>query len=208
MTTNVLVIDVGTSSTRVALASPDGSIVRARQEPTPPEVPFAGLVEFDTGKALYGLIQAGFVSRTGAKPTVAEAGGDTVIQEHLNLAVAFYRSGMLEDAAREFEAVLSADGAQPRARFMLALVSFRSGRLEEALSRFDTLPDDTRDSYAVRRNRALVMDFLGRSAEAFDDLDAAARAKPDDAGSAWPWSFRRSPRWPTTCKPPPHWSPT
>ncbi len=53
----------------------------------------AGLVEFDTGKALYGLIQGGFVSRSGEKSTAAETGGDQKLQEHLNLGVAFYRSG-------------------------------------------------------------------------------------------------------------------
>ena len=36
----------------------------------------AGLVEFETGKAFYGLIQAGFVSRAGERSTEAEAGGD------------------------------------------------------------------------------------------------------------------------------------
>lgn len=35
----------------------------------------AGLVEFETGKALYGLIQAGFVSRAGERTTEEETGG-------------------------------------------------------------------------------------------------------------------------------------
>ena len=67
----------------------------------------AGLVEFETGKALYGLIQAGFVSRAGERSTEEETGGDEALQQHLNVGTAFYRSGMMEDAAREYAQALA-----------------------------------------------------------------------------------------------------
>lgn len=140
----------------------------------------AGLVEFETGKALYGLIQAGFVSRAGEKSTAAETGGDARLQEHLNLGVAFYRSGMMEDAAREFEAALELDPKQGRANFMLGLMAFRTGRLEDALQRFGAMPEGQRESYAVQRNRALVLELLGRYDEALQALEAAQRTRPDD----------------------------
>jgi len=140
----------------------------------------AGLVEFDTGKALYGLIQGGFVSRAGEKSTVAETGGDQKLQEHLNLGVAFYRSGMMEDAAREFEAALEVDPNQGRANFMLALMAFRKGRLDEALERFDAMPEGVRGSYSVQRNRAVALELLGRYDEALEALDRAHRVRPDD----------------------------
>ena len=85
----------------------------------------AGLVEFETGKALYGLIQAGFVSRAGERSTQEETGGDEALQRHLNLGIAFYRSGMLEDAARELELALESDPRQARATFVLGLMAFR-----------------------------------------------------------------------------------
>jgi len=140
----------------------------------------AGLVEFDTGKALYGLIQGGFVSRSGEKSTAAETGGDQKLQEHLNLGVAFYRSGMMEDAAREFEAALEVDPNQGRANFMLGLMAFRNGRLEEALKCFDAMPEGARQSYSVQRNRAVALELLGRYDEAVDALDRAHEARPDD----------------------------
>jgi len=140
----------------------------------------AGLVEFDTGKALYGLIQGGFVSRAGEKSTVAETGGDQKLQEHLNLGVAFYRSGMMEDAAREFEAALEVDPNQGRANFMLALMAFRKGHLDEALERFDAMPEGVRGSYSVQRNRAVALELLGRYDEALEALDRAHRVRPDD----------------------------
>jgi tetratricopeptide (TPR) repeat protein len=140
----------------------------------------AGLVEFETGKALYGLIQGGFVSRSGEKSTVAETGGDARLQEHLNLGVAFYRSGMMEDASREFEAALEVDAKQGRANFMLGLMAFRTGRLEEALQRFGAMPDGSRDAYAVQRNRALVLELLGRYDEALEALEGAHKARAED----------------------------
>lgn len=140
----------------------------------------AGLVEFETGKALYGLIQGGFVSRAGEKSTVAETGGDARLQEHLNLGVAFYRSGMMEDAAREFEAALEVDPKQGRANFMLGLMAFRAGHLEESLQRFGAMPEGGRDAYAVQRNRALVLELMGRYDDAVQALEGAHKARTED----------------------------
>jgi tetratricopeptide (TPR) repeat protein len=140
----------------------------------------AGLVEFETGKALFGLIQGGFISRSGEKSTVAETGGDERLQEHLNLGVAFYRSGMMEDAAREFEGALELDAKQGRANFMLGLMAFRSGHLEDALQRFGAMPEAQRDAYAVQRNRALTLEHMGRYDDALQALEAAQRSRPDD----------------------------
>ena len=140
----------------------------------------AGLVEFDTGKALYGLMQGGFVSRSGEKSTAAETGGDARLQEHLNLGVAFYRSGMMEDAMREFEAALEMDPRQGRANFMLGLMAFRTGRLEDALQRFGAMPEAMRDAYSVQRNRALALELMGRYPEALEALDRAHDARPQD----------------------------
>ena len=140
----------------------------------------AGLVEFDTGKALYGLIQAGFVSRAGERSTVAETRGDARLEAHLNLGVAFYRSGMMEDATREFEGALSIDEDQPRAHFMMGLIALRSGRFEDALRWFETVPEEVRQGPAVQRNRALVLELMGRYPEALDALEGVERARPDD----------------------------
>jgi tetratricopeptide (TPR) repeat protein len=140
----------------------------------------AGLVEFDTGKALYGLIQAGFVSRAGERTTAAETRGDSRLVEHLNLGGAFYRSGMMEDASREFESALSIDPDQARAHFMMALIAFRAGRFEDALRWLDTMPEEARASATVQRNRALAFELTGRYPEALKALEAARKARPDD----------------------------
>jgi tetratricopeptide (TPR) repeat protein len=141
----------------------------------------AGLVEFETGKALYGLIQAGFVSRAGERSTDEETGGDEALQQHLNVGIAFYRSGMMEDAGREFEEALAIEPKQARANFMMGLIAFRRGRLEEALDHFGSMPPGAGNHYAVHRNTALILELLGRYDHALGALDEALVTKPTDA---------------------------
>jgi glycerol kinase len=70
---SVLVLDVGTSSVRAAVVRPDGSIAAVHQRPSPPDTPFAGLVEFDAvvmadlvmELALAALAEAGPVDAVG-----------------------------------------------------------------------------------------------------------------------------------------------
>ena len=65
----------------------------------------SGLVEFDVGKALYGLITAGFAHRVGTSTAAAPKANDSRVEEHRNLGVAFYKAGMLDEALREFRRV-------------------------------------------------------------------------------------------------------
>src|SRR5437660_21376 len=63
----------------------------------------SGLGEFEIGKALYGLITAGFVHRAGRTASAADAQiTDARVEEHRNLGVAFYKTGMLDQATRGF----------------------------------------------------------------------------------------------------------
>src|SRR5260370_1126685 len=62
----------------------------------------SGLGEFEIGKALYGLITAGFVHRAGRTASAADSQiTDARVEEHRNLGVAFYKTGMPDEAARE-----------------------------------------------------------------------------------------------------------
>jgi tetratricopeptide (TPR) repeat protein len=140
----------------------------------------SGLVEFDVGKALFGLMQAGFVAKGGRRATEPEESPSEVVKSHLDLGVAFYRSGMLDDASREFEAVLKHDPDNARALHRLALVAIRRGEMEEALRYLDLLPQVALESYSVLRNRAVALELLGRFDEALEALDRAAVGRPDD----------------------------
>ena len=60
-----------------------------------------GLGEFEAGQALFGLVQAGFAHRVGQRAAQASTrAGVAAITEHINLGVAFSRTGMMEDATR------------------------------------------------------------------------------------------------------------
>ncbi len=66
-----------------------------------------GLVEFEVGKALYGLLTAGLIHRVGRNSRVdLRAIPESRTDEHRNLGIAFYKTGMHEDALREFRRVL------------------------------------------------------------------------------------------------------
>ena len=141
----------------------------------------SGLVEFEVGKALYGLIQAGFLQRAGRRSEVAgSAPVDQAIRERLNLGVAFYRSGMFEDAAREFQSVLERDPRNASSLFRLGLIAFKSRRPSEALDLWDRIRDEAGQRYSVLRNRALALEALRRFDEALKVLDQAGRVRPGD----------------------------
>src|SRR5512146_910160 len=83
-----------------------------------------GIGEFDVGKALFGLIQAGFAHRVG-KRSEADAGPsrEGEINERRNLGIAFFRAGLLEDAGREFKRVVELAEQDNTARYHLALIA-------------------------------------------------------------------------------------
>lgn len=140
----------------------------------------AGMVEFDVGKALYGLVQAGYVERIGRR--MAEGPEiDEQVRQHLNLGVAFYRSGMLEDATREFNAVLQKDPTNVAALHRLGLIAFRSRRYDDALRFFDRIPGDDGTAYVVQRNRALTLEMLGRFDEALEALERCEGLRPGES---------------------------
>jgi tetratricopeptide (TPR) repeat protein len=142
----------------------------------------SGLTEFDTGKALYGLIQAGFAVQVGKRVGEDEAKGS--VEEHLKVGLAAYKSGSMEEATREFRKTLEADPTHADARAHLALISLRQGKAQEALVHFEGMGEDTKPTYALLRNRAFAYERLGKYAEALAALDAAEKLNGGDADLA------------------------
>ncbi len=140
----------------------------------------SGLVEFDTAKALYGLILADFAESVGKKAKQGDTGDAERLAEHLRLGLAFYRSGMVEDSVREFRKALQVDTQQPQARLRLAMLSLKAGRPQEAIVHFEEMADDTAMTYGILRNRALALERLGRYDEAMATLSQAGNLHPDD----------------------------
>lgn len=136
----------------------------------------SGLVEFEVGKALYGLLTAGFVHRIGrtnaeTQPEASEAR----IEEHRNLGVAFYKTGMLDEALREFRRVIELRQTDMAARFFIGLVLGREGRWPDAVAAYQEAAAQIGARHAVFHNLAFALERLGRYAEAQTALHEAVK---------------------------------
>lgn len=139
----------------------------------------SGLVEFDVAKAIYGLLQAGYLQRSGRRAPRQKA-EDNPARQHANLGVAFFRTGMLQDAEREFKRALELDPADPKLRSRLALVCLKQHRPVEALEYLDGAPQETKPDFSGLRNRGLALEWLGQYSEALTALDKADALRPGD----------------------------
>ena len=136
----------------------------------------SGMVEFDVGKALYGLITAGFMQRVGKSRPATDAVSEARVEEHRNLGIAFYRTGMLDEAVREFRRVIDLRASDIPARFYTGLVHLRQQHWSEAvrvLQEVAAAPGGTR--VAVFHNLAYALERSGRSHEASLALDEALK---------------------------------
>ncbi len=141
----------------------------------------SGLGEFEVGKALYGLATAGFLHRVGKSRTAAEPNVDARVTEHRNLGVAFYRTGMMEEASREFRRVMELRDSDPQARFFMALVAMRERRWVEAAEMLELASEQQSARPAVFHNLAFVLEQQGDLQGARGALDEAMiRGAADD----------------------------
>jgi tetratricopeptide (TPR) repeat protein len=140
----------------------------------------SGLSEFDAGKALFGLIQAGFAHRVGRKEEETARGREAELQERRNLGIAFFRTSMLEDAVREFHRVLELDPKDFAARYHIALVALRERRFRDAIRLFRMLLEERGPHYGTFINLAVAMRLLGRVDDAMLVLDEAEALKPKE----------------------------
>ena len=141
----------------------------------------SGLGEFDAGKALYGLIQAGFAERVGQRSQgpAAEREGD--FHERLNLGLAFYSTGMLEEAEAEFRRVLEIRPKDPAARSHLARIALRRGRPRDAVQRLKALLEEQGPQHGAFVSLAYGLRLLDRSQDALLVLDEAEALRADSA---------------------------
>lgn len=149
----------------------------------------SGLVEFEVGKALYGLITAGFAHRVGTSTAAPPKANDSRVEEHRNLGIAFYKAGMLEEALREFRRVTDLRASDSSAPLFLGLIAIRQARWEEAADALRQATDSGVPKPAVLHNLGFALEQLGRLDEAEAAYgDAAGRAR-DDARIMLGWSI-------------------
>lgn len=140
----------------------------------------SGLVEFDVGKALYGLLTAGFAQRAGRSQIAAGAAGDARVDEHRNLGVAFYRTHMLDEAAREFRRVAELRPTDGSAFFYLGLVALKQAKWAEAVEHFALAAERGGGQAAVLHNLAYAHERTGKLEQAETYYgEAASRGRND-----------------------------
>lgn len=134
----------------------------------------SGLVEFEVGKALYGLLTAGFIHRIG-KSSAAAPVAEGRAEEHRNLGIAFYKTGMLDEALREFRRVLELHSGDASARFFVGLVLSRQRKWDDAVAAFSEAAAQPGAKVAVFHNLAYALEQQNRFDEARVALDEAVR---------------------------------
>ena len=148
----------------------------------------SGLVEFEVGKALYGLLTAGFAHRVGTSAAAAPKVHDGRVDEHRNLGIAFYKAAMLDEALREFRRVADLRPSDPSAPFYLGLIALRQGRWDEAASAFTQAAGSAGTKPAALHNLGYALERLGRLDEAEAAYGEAAGRARDDARIMLSWS--------------------
>ena len=136
----------------------------------------SGLVEFEVGKALYGLLTAGFIHRIGKSTTSSvPALAEGRVEEHRNLGIAFYKTGMLDEALREFRRVLELRSNDAVGRFYVGLVLARQQKWPDASTAFAEAAAYPGAKMAVFHNLAYAYEQQHRYDEARAALDEAVR---------------------------------
>src|SRR5262249_1920505 len=140
-------------------------------------------VEFEVGKALYGLVTAGLVHRVGRNSRMnLQAIPEGKEDEHRNLGSAFYRTGMHEEAMREFQRVLELNKDDINARFYIGLVLMRQGKWTEAIENLQDATTRPGAKAAMFHNLAVALERVGKYADALVALqDATKRGGAQDA---------------------------
>ena len=139
-----------------------------------------GLADFDAAQALFGLITAGIAQHVGVSAKTAPARLlEAQIEEHRNLGVAFLRTDMLDEAAREFRRVMELRPSEGSAPFFLGIVAARSGHWAEAVDHFRQALDRGGPRGPVVHNLAVALEEVGRLDQA-EALFAEAAGRLSD----------------------------
>jgi tetratricopeptide (TPR) repeat protein len=135
----------------------------------------SGLGEFDAGKAIYGLVSAGFATRVGKTKAVEPIVSDVRVDEHRNLGIAFYKTGMLDEAIREFRRVAELRTDDGEAQFFIGLALMRQGKWADAVDAFSACVAQPAARPAALHNLGYALERLGRYDDARRSLDEAIR---------------------------------
>jgi hypothetical protein len=122
-----------------------------------------------------GLISAGFAHRVGKSKAAEPVVSDSRVDEHRNLGVAFYKTGMLDEAMREFRRVAELRESDAPARFYIGLALMRQGKWADAVTAFTDCVAQPGVGWRVGQAMGARIDFvelLDSSIEQLGEFDA------------------------------------
>jgi tetratricopeptide (TPR) repeat protein len=114
---------------------------------------------------------------------------ETRIEEHCNLGVAFYKTGMLDEATREFRRVVELKEDEALAHFYLGLVATKQNDWQEAHRAFRRAVDAGGTQPTALHNMGLCLERLDRLDEAETALGNAAHHARRDARILTAWGI-------------------
>jgi tetratricopeptide (TPR) repeat protein len=135
----------------------------------------SGLGEFEVGKAIYGLVTAGFAQRVGKTRLTESSVSDARVDEHRNLGIAFYKTGMLDEAIREFRRVGELRENDAEAAFYIGLSLMRQNKWDAAAEAFRECISHPGARPAAYHNLAHALERLGHYDDASAALDTAMK---------------------------------
>lgn len=136
-----------------------------------------GLTDFEVSRALYGLLSAGRIRRVATAAPAPPRLDAARLDEHRNLGVAFYRTGMHAEAEREYRRVVALQPGDAEAHFRLGLIALRQARWSDAREAFE-------QSMTHGGRRVATLHDLALAHEALGDLDAAEAALGEASAQA------------------------
>ena len=150
----------------------------------------SGLTEYDACQALYGLLTAGLVHRTGTSaPPATGRSLDLQIDEHRNLGIAFFRTGMLEEAEREFRRVAELRPSEGQAPYYLGLIAGRQERWTDAAALFRHAADRAGPRASILHNLGVALSQAGEPDQAEARLGDASGRAPNDPRILLGWGL-------------------
>jgi len=118
--------------------------------------------EFDVGKALFGLLSGAFLVEVGTRAPEPGLVAESVIAEHRNLGIAFYRARMYSDAGREFRRITQLRSSDASAAFYLGLIALREGRWNDAATSFQRAAVSAPRNIGVLVNMSYAYERMGQ----------------------------------------------